>query len=204
MKRQKIYVLDDDTHMRDGLDAFLSPDFEVHCFDTALPFLAALENGGYADCILLDLRLPEIDGFQVLSALKKSGNTTPIVFMSGDAEKADVIEAWRGGAADFVLKPFSADEIRNSIDTLLQCVASNAGGANSNLPITPREAQVLLLLGQGLHQHEIGKRLGLSLRTVKMYRSFLKDKLGLNSLVEVARFCDRHRPAIAMKAGVVN
>jgi DNA-binding NarL/FixJ family response regulator len=103
-----------------------------------------------------------------------------------------------------VLKPFSANEIRNSIDTLLQGAASNAGEPNSNLPITPREAQVLLLLGQGLHQHEIGKRLGLSLRTVKMYRSFLKDKLGLNSLVEVARFCDRHRPAIAMKAGVAN
>lgn len=197
MTRRKIIVIDDDADMRDGLKAFLSREFEVQCFSSARQFLAAREGLGPVDCILLDLRMPEMDGLALQDALRSSGHSTPIIFMSGDADKSDIIEAWRGGAANFMLKPFSAQEIRESIEALWERVAAATSRHSTDLPITRREAQVLLLLGSGLQQNDVAERLGLSLRTVKMYRSFLKDKLNLNSLMEMGRFYDHHKGAIA-------
>ena len=69
------------------------------------------------------------------------------------------------------------------------------------LPITRREAEVLLLIGQGLRQHEVAEKLNISLRSVKMYRGFLKDKLNLNSVVEIARFYDQHKQAVESRTG---
>lgn len=206
MNRKKIFVLDDDLHMREGLEAYLSSDFDVYCFDAAARFLGALKNGLRPDCILLDLRMPQVDGFQVLSALRDSGSTSPVIFMSGDADKVDVIEAWREGASDFVLKPFSADALLSSIQNVLGRSPAHPETRGSGekdytkLSITKREAQVLRLLGLGLRQQEIAQRLGLSLRTVKMYRSFLKDKLHLNTPIEVAQFFERHKEAIEERA----
>ncbi|KAK6024995.1 response regulator receiver domain protein [Ostertagia ostertagi] len=156
--------------MRDGLEAFLSREFDIRCFASAKAFLAARGSVARPHCILLDLRMPEMDGLALQEALRSSAPLPPIIFMSGDADKSDIIEAWRGGAANFILKPFSADEIRESIQALWERATIVAPTHNPDLPITRREAQVLLLLGQGLQQSEAAEKLGLSLRTIKMYR----------------------------------
>lgn len=205
MNSRRIFVIDDDADMRDGLHAFLSTKFEVQCFASAEVFLESAEIIGPSDCILLDLRMPDLDGLGLQSALNKIGSVAPIIFMSGDANKADVIAAWRGGAVDFVLKPFSAEEIRTSIESAFErhSLAGHTGNLeitkNIDFPITRREAQVLLLLGQGFRQHDVAKKLNITLRTVKMYRAFLKDKLNLNSAVELARFYDQHKRALEDK-----
>jgi DNA-binding NarL/FixJ family response regulator len=127
--------------------------------------------------------------------------------MSGNANQADIIEAWHGGAVDFVLKPFSAAQISSTLKSLFTEIAAiNKEGSSRPLgskqtdipiPITSREAQVLLLLGKGHKQSEVAQMLGISLSTVKMYRNFLKNKLNLNTLVELALFCDQHRQSIS-------
>lgn len=195
MSRPRIVIIDDDADVRDGLETFLSQDFDVCSFPSAIAFWGARKTLAPPDCILLDLKMPEMDGISLQVALKSAGYAAPIIFMSGDAEKADIIAAWREGASSFVLKPFSAKEIRNSIDRLLSRDSETSEAVD--LPITRREAQVLLLLGQGLHQHEVAGKLGLSLRSVKMYRSFLRHKLNLHSVIEIGRFYDRHKIAIA-------
>lgn len=206
MMRRRIFVIDDDADMREALEAFLSQDFDVRCFDSAKPFLAALDDSAPPDCILLDLRMPGQDGFAVQAALKKVAYSAPVIFMSGEADKRDVIAAWREGAADFVLKPFSAAELRFCIDAIFDRSPSPAPEESNDyqLPITRREAQVLLLLAQGNRQDQIASRLDISLRTVKMYRSFLKDKLNLNSLIELARFYDKHKHVIENRARTPN
>lgn len=201
MTKRVIVVIDDQEEMRDGLQAFLSEYFEVRCFDSALAFLNAAQTVGRPDCILLDLRMPVMDGHDMLAELKSSGFKSPVIFMSGDADKSDILQAWHEGAADFILKPFSGTELKSCLDKLLNAPASGQDGMDLARSITRREAQVLLLLGQGLRQHEVAAKLGLSLRTVKMYRSLIKDKLDLNSLVDIARFCDRNRRALGQLIG---
>lgn len=192
MTKRTIIVIDDQEEMRDGLQAFLSGTFDVRCFESALAFLNAAKTLVRPDCILLDLRMPVMDGHDLLAELKAIGFSSPVIFMSGDADKSDILQAWHGGATDFILKPFSGMELKSCIDKLLNTSASSQCHPDLALLITKREAQVLLLLGQGSKQHEVADRLGLSLRTVKMYRGSIKDKLDLNSLVDIARFCDRN------------
>ena len=201
MTKRTIIVIDDQEEMREGLQAFLSDSFEVRCFDSALAFLNDSNSVGPPDCILLDLRMPMMDGHELQDELKMTGLNCPIIFMSGDADKSDIIKAWHGGAADFILKPFSGDELKECIDRLLSNKPADHASPDLPLSITKREAQVLILLGQGLRQHEVAEALGLSLRTVKMYRSSIKDKLDLNSLVDIGRFCDRYRQALLAMIG---
>ena len=207
MKKRTIFVVDDHVDVREGVKAFLSPDFHVVCFESAIEMLDNQELIHTADCALIDLRMPIIDGFSLHAELKKAGFRSPIIFMSGEASKADVIEAWRGGAVDFILKPFSGEEIKQRIDAILasdkEAGTQNAtrSGAGGDLPITRREAQVLLLLGQGFQQNEIAIRLNISIRTVKMYRHFIKEKLNLNNLAEIGSFFNRRRGDILELAG---
>ena len=124
--------------------------------------------------------------------------------MSGNAQQSDVIDAWRGGAIDFILKPFSGPQLDKILERLfakakvlsatMPLVAPEKGLIE--IPISQREAEVLLLLGKGHRQNEVAELLGITLRTVKMHRASLKNKLNLNTLVELTRYCDEHMPSI--------
>jgi DNA-binding CsgD family transcriptional regulator len=103
-----------------------------------------------------------------------------------------------------LLKPFSGSEVSHALNALFSKSALlksdaqvvQATMADIEIPITHREAQVLLLLGHGHRQFEAAKMLNITLRTIKMHRGNLKNKLGLNTLFELTRYCDAHRAAI--------
>jgi len=124
--------------------------------------------------------------------------------MSGNALQSDIIDAWHGGAADFLLKPFTGVKVSEIIATMfdrLEKTKSRSPPPVSvadlvELPISQREAEVLLLLGKGHRQHEIAKMLNITLRTVKWHRASIKNKLNLNTLVELTRYCDQHMASI--------
>lgn len=205
MTKKRLAIIDDDADVREGLGAWLSKDFNVVTYESAESFLRAPDGATDVDCLLLDLRMPGVNGLELQAQLAERDFTAPIIFMSGDAQKADILSAWRSGAANFILKPFSAEELNDALEKAmsrasLQLGDAAPGPAVPDLPITRREAQVLLLLGEGLQQQDVAKRLGISLRTVKMYRSFLSDKLGLSSLVEIGQFHARHRDLIKRMA----
>lgn len=211
MKNFRVLVVDDDKEVRRGLFEWLSYDYEVECFDCAQSILAALKksslNNRLQACILLDLQMPDMNGIELLHELQRMQITYPIIFMSGNSNQADIIEAWHGGAVDFILKPFSAAQISLTLNSLFSAITARESEStiipqtskisNAPIPITSREAQVLLLLGNGHRQTEVAQMLGISLSTVKMYRNFLKNKLNLNTLVELALFCDEHHDAIS-------
>lgn len=209
MKKQRIIIVDDEPIILNSLKDLLSNDYETLFFTSAEEFLAAFSNFDFEDgkptCILLDFQMPGMNGIELQASLKQMNVEFPIIFMSGNVQQKDIIHAWHGGAKDFVLKPFTARQILDVIVFQFSNIANHLRSktmtfpqmsATKVLPITKREAQVLLILGSGLNQQQASQKLGITLRTIKMHRSSLKDKLNLNTLIEVARFCDSYQALI--------
>jgi hypothetical protein len=208
MKNSLVIIVEDDAALRQGLTDWLSHDHEIASFESAEDFLAALNDFefeyGIPTCMLLDFQMPGMTGVALQSELKLLNIEFPIILMSGNAQQADIIEAWRGGAIDFLLKPFAGSDVSNILNALfikaaqlkLEAAETPVTTLPVDLPITHREAEVLLLLGKGHRQNEAAKMLNITLRTIKMHRANLKDKLALNTLFELTRFCDAHQSAI--------
>ncbi len=203
MKPNKVIIVDDEPIIRDSLSSWLSAEYEVQSYENGSDFLQALQSSDFEDgtptCLLLDFQMPVINGVEVQNELRAISCEIPIIFISGNALQQDVIDAWKGGAVDFILKPFTAQQISEALQKLFQSNhhSSETDNRQTELPITQREAQILYLLGQGHQQNDIAQILGLSLRTIKMYRTFLKNKLNLNNLVEVSKFYEANKQAIA-------
>jgi FixJ family two-component response regulator len=146
--------------------------------------------------------MPGMNGVELQTRLREMHIAYPIIFTSGNAQQADIIDAWHGGAVDFLLKPFTGAKVSEALRMLFEkssAISFSAASVNNHatsIPISQREAQVLLLLGQGCRQHEIASTLSITLRTVKWHRASIKNKLGLNTLVEIARYCDQYHSLI--------
>ncbi len=203
MKLNKIIIVDDERIIRESLSSWLSAEYQVQSYENGTDFLQALQSSDFEDgtptCLLLDFQMPVINGVEVQNELRAINCEIPIIFISGNALQQDVIDAWKGGAVDFILKPFTAQQISDALQKLFQSNhhSSETDNHQTQLPITQREAQVLCLLGQGHQQNEVAQMLGLSLRTIKMYRTFLKNKLNLNNLVELAKYYECNKQVIS-------
>ncbi len=205
-------MIDDEFDIREALQDWLSRDYQIILFDSADSFLDALNkddfNDGVTSCILLDFKMPRMTGVQLQRKLNELKQKFSIIFMSGNAMQSDIIDAWQGGAADFILKPFTATQISEKLNKLFTKVYESVPSASRrdhgqgevNIPISSREAQVLILLGQGYQQMEVAHTLGISLRTVKMHRTAIKNKLNLHTLMDLARYYDEYRVSISQIA----
>jgi FixJ family two-component response regulator len=206
MKSNKVIIVDDEPIIRDSLSSWLSAEYEVQSYENGTDFLQALQSSDFEDgtptCLLLDFQMPVINGVEVQNELRAINCEIPIIFISGNALQQDVIDAWKGGAVDFILKPFTATQISDALQKLFQTNyhSSERDNHQTELQITQREAQVLYLLGQGHQQNEVAQMLGLSLRTIKMYRTFLKNKLNLNNLVALAKYYESNKQSISLLA----
>ena len=208
MKNSRVIIVDDDPDLRESLQAWLSQDYLVTAFDSAESFLLAIKDFDFEDglptCIVLDFKMPGMNGVELQKTLKEINVEFPIIFMSGNALQSDVIDAWQEGAVNFILKPFAASKISDALQRLFSKINLQQRDKRDvldiattiDLPINQREAQVLLLLGKGCQQYEVAEILGLSLRTVKMYRASIKEKLKLYTLMEVGRYYDKHQLSI--------
>jgi FixJ family two-component response regulator len=208
----RVILVEDDTALRESLSYWLSKEYIVIPFNSAEAFLQTLDDSDFEDdietCILLDFQMSGMNGVELQNRLREMHVAYPIIFTSGNAQQADIIDAWHGGAVDFLLKPFTGAKVSEVLRTLFEkssAIPFSAASANNHatsMPISQREAQVLLLLGQGHRQHEIANTLNITLRTVKWHRASIKNKLGLNTLVEIARYCDQHHSLIKKIADI--
>jgi FixJ family two-component response regulator len=208
MKNTRVIIVEDDTVLRNSLTKWLVFEHQISGYQSAEDLLEAIHNFDYKNeistCILIDFQLPGINGNELQSALRKLNIEYPIVFMSGNIRTEDVIDVWRGGAIEFILKPFSGDQLSACLKNVfikenqrkLDGMSSQKKAEIIDISISPREAEVLLLLGQGFRQAEVAQILGIGLRTIKMHRTSLKNKLNLNTPVELTRFCDQHALSI--------
>lgn len=204
MKQFRVILVEDDAALRSSLTDWLSKDYSVAQFESAEDLLGALNNfdleDGVPTCILIDFQMPGMNGVELQTKLREMNIEFPIIFTSGNALQADIINAWHGGANDFLLKPFTGEKVSQVLQALFQASSVTKLAASSipvtnhsaSIPISKRETQVLMLIGRGFRQKEIADTLNISLRTVKWHRASIKNKLGLNTPVEIARYCDRY------------
>ncbi|MBV8700545.1 MAG: response regulator transcription factor FixJ [Bradyrhizobium sp.] len=197
-----VYVIDDDEAMRDSLNFLLdSSGFVVALFETAQQFLDALPSLEFG-CVISDVRMPGIDGIELLKRLKALRSGFPIVVMTGHGDVPLAVEAMKLGAMDFLEKPFEDERLIAMIEAALRVAEPAARGdavaqdiAARIASLSPRERQVMDGLVAGLSNKLIAREYDISPRTIEVYRANVMTKMQANSLSELVRF--------AIRAGLV-
>jgi len=196
-----VFVVDDDASVCRSLANLLeSGDYAVETFGSASGFLARAAYPG-PSCLVLDVRLPGLDGLGLQRHLAERGRGEQIVFITGHGDIPMGIQAMKRGAVDFLPKPFGDDQLLDAVERAL-ARSAEAVRARGELEairtrlatLTPREFEVFRLVIAGLLNKQIGAELGAALRTIKIHRSRLLRKLGVVSVAELTR--------LAQKAGV--
>jgi two-component system response regulator FixJ len=201
-ERGKVYVIDDDHAMRDSLDFLLdSSGFEVTLFENAQAFLDRLPTLVFG-CVVSDVRMPGIDGIELLKRMKLSNSSFPILIMTGHGDVPLAVEAMKLGALDFLEKPFEDERLVGMIETAIQQAEPAAKNESVTQDIlariaslSPRERQVMDGLMTGLSNKLIAREYDISPRTIEVYRANVMTKMGANSLSELVR--------LAMRAGAL-
>jgi len=188
----KVYVVDDDQGMRDSTVWLLqSVGLQALPFATGQAFLEACVDDGPA-CVLLDVRMPGLGGLAVQQAMHARGLALPVVFVSGHADVPIVVRAFKAGACDFIEKPYNDQLLLDSVQAALERAGRVRQGDQALAQVqaridslTPRERDVFVPLAQGLSNREIAERLGISVKTVDLYRGRVMQRLQAASLAEL-------------------
>jgi two-component system response regulator FixJ len=196
--RGKVYVIDDDQAMRDSLDFLLgAADFHVTLFESAQNFLDALPTIDFG-CVVSDVRMPGIDGIELLKRLKAGGSLFPVVIMTGHGDVPLAVEAMKLGAMDFLEKPFEDDRLIGMIEAALTRAEPGVKSEAITLEIqsriaslSPRERQVMDGLIAGLSNKLIAREYDISPRTIEVYRANVMTKMQAASLSELVRLAMR-------------
>ena len=189
-----IHIVDDEEAIRDALQfLFASRGLEARGWPSGEAFLAAQP---LADCtaIILDVRMEGISGPEVFERLRTMGIATPVIFLTGHAEVATAVEAMKHGAFDFIEKPFSAQalltKIKAALDSSQQRYAlwleRQAVEARIAL-LTERERDVIRQVVAGRSSREISEMFGISVRTVENHRIRIREKLHVESTIELVK-----------------
>lgn len=189
-----VYVVDDDRDVRRSLSFMLgASDLKSHPFGSGEDFLDALPDLD-PGCVLLDLRMPQVDGFQVMGELARRGIDWPVIVMTGHGEVPIAVRAMKLGAVDFIEKPFSEETLLACFGAAFELLgerqAANARrrAAGQRLAqLTGRETEVLQGLLAGRSNKQIAAMLGISLRTVEMHRANMMERLGVGALADALR-----------------
>ncbi|NQD38979.1 response regulator transcription factor [Permianibacter sp. IMCC34836] len=196
-----VHIVDDDAAVRDSLALLLElSGLPVRSFDSAESFLAELDREA-SGCLLLDLRMPGMDGLSLQKLLTERGIGLPIVMITAHGDVAAARTALKGGAVDFLEKPVDETVLLATVREAMQREQSRVAAsaeqqqAHDRLArLTEREREVLELVAAGRTSKEIGEQLGISPRTVEVYRARLMDKLQVGSLPELVRLALAARP----------
>ncbi|MGM4997583.1 response regulator transcription factor [Tardiphaga sp. 538_B7_N1_4] len=189
-----VLVIDDDNEMRAALASlFRSVGLPVVLFGSAAEFLQS-EHVHAPGCLVLDIRLPGVNGLDFQNQLAKMSVALPIIFMTGHGDVPMTVRAMKAGAVDFLTKPFRdqdmLDAVYAAIEAGRQRWASEQSAADlvaAYETLTPREKDVMPFVVKGLLNKQIADEMGLSEITVKIHRSNLMRKLGTKSVADLVR-----------------
>jgi len=199
---QIVYVIDDDEAVRQSLEFLLKTSgITVLGFESAKVFLEKLPHIK-SGCIITDVRMPEITGIDLLRRMRDSGVDIPVIVITGHGDVSLAVEAMKVGAVDFLEKPFDDEALLSSVRSALRKGADTArhkaevSEINERLTaLSNRERQVLEGLVAGKANKVIAFDLGISARTVEIYRANVMTKMSANSLSDLVR--------MAMTAGIL-
>jgi FixJ family two-component response regulator len=200
-----VFVVDDDPSMRKALsNLFRSVGLRAEVFGSAREWL---ENKlpEVASCLVLDIRLPGPSGLDFQAELAKTNIQIPIIFMTGHGDIPMSVRAMKGGAVDFLSKPFRDQDLLDAVQTGLEHDRNRRQSASTTLhlrsafdSLTSREQEIMGLVAAGLMNKQIAAEIGVSEVTVKFHRGNLMRKMGAKSVAELVRMADNlgvRRPA---------
>jgi two-component system response regulator FixJ len=192
--RRQIHIIDDEEAIRRSASFMLKTSgFAVETWDSGVAFLKEVRHAPMG-AILLDVRMPEMDGLEVQEALNERGVTMPVIVLTGHGDVSIAVRAMKAGAVDFIEKPFEKAVLLTAIEAAFARIENadeEAARAEKAAVIiqglTARERDVLEGLAQGLPNKTIAYDLDISPRTVEVHRANLMTKLGVRSLSDALR-----------------
>jgi FixJ family two-component response regulator len=196
-----VYVVDDEAPIRELL-GWLMRRHGIRCevFADARSFLRACGPDAYG-CVLLDLQMPGMSGLDLQNVLKEQGVGIPVIFLSGRADVPQAVRAVKGGAVDFIEKPFDYKRI---VAVVQECLAREARARGERAgrrqiegrleQLTPREREVMERVVAGRLNRVIAEELDISVKTVEAHRAHIMEKLGVNSVAELVQLTLRREP----------
>jgi two-component system response regulator FixJ len=189
-----IHIVDDDEAVRESLSFVLrSADWNVRAYDSAAALLdraGSLEPG----IVITDVRMPGMTGLELVERLKELGVSHPVIVLTGHADVAMAVDAMKAGVIDFLEKPFDDAALLQAVEAGRQRI-SDSGARQANraevkariLALTAREREVFDAIANGESNKSAGQRLGISPRTIEIYRANVMEKLRARTLADLVR-----------------
>jgi len=189
-----VHVVDDEDAVRRSLDfALRTAGFEVEKWEDGEAFLKGADRSVPA-CVLLDVRMPGMDGLEVQAEMAARGINLPVIVLTGHGDIATAVRAMQGGAVDFLEKPFERERLLQALEIGFGQLADRAGKREREswaktqiAALTQREQEVLEGLACGYPNKTIAYDLGISSRTVEVYRANAMEKLGVSNFADALR-----------------
>ena len=194
-----VHVVDDDESFRTAVERSLKKaGYSVATYSSARQFLDHLPDETQSGCLLLDVRIPELNGPELQDRLSQLGSTLPIVFLTGYADVPTAVQAIKAGAEDFLTKPVSSQKLLHAVEQAMahQEVSRGLKQKTDELvellaTLTPRERQVFDRVVQGKINKQIGRELGACERTIKAHRHQVMEKMKVRTLAELVSIAER-------------
>ena len=192
-----VYVIDDDVSIREGLaKLFRSVGLSAELFATANEFLR-YKLPPVPSCLIVDVRLPGLSGFELRAELSKADIILPTIFITAHGDVPMSVRAMKGGAIDFLTKPFRDQDL---LDAVTAALASDRAGRDAQSArldlrnryerLTPREREVMALVTKGLMNKHVAAEMNLSEITVKIHRGHVMKKMAAKSLADLVRMAE--------------
>jgi FixJ family two-component response regulator len=203
-----VYIVDDDPAIRASIsDLMDSVGVSTLPFASAEEFLGA-RNPSMGGCLLLDVRLPGMNGMEMQAKLTESGFNIPIIIMTAHGDMPMVRKALKSGAVEFLIKPFRDEELLEAVEQAFAVdrARQRAGNLMNSIQartgtLTKREHQVMALVASGLTNKEIGEKLNLSVATIKLHRGQMMRKMEADTLADLVKIWERISPSADSRGG---
>ncbi len=194
-----IFVVDDDPLVRKALQRLLkSAGYFTETFPSAKEFLSSGNSSEGPACIILDVKMPGLSGFDLQEELSAASYAMPIIFITGHGDIPSSVKAMKNGAVDFLSKPFEDQDLFDSIsvalkkDSITRTVLSERRIIQQRLDqLTLREYEILTFVITGVLNKQIANILNISEKTVKAHRGKVMTKMGVSSVAELVRIAEK-------------
>ena len=202
MDTKHVYLVDDNPEIRFHLKGLLvQKGYSVYDFDSAQTFLDGLENLAHPCVLVVDMRMPKLSGLDLQYQLKLKNIYIPSIFISGESQPQEIIDAMKTRAIEFLWKPFKSEHLIAALDRGLAIDIEYTNIQNRKIKLqalqadlSQKENEVFLLMRKGLKNKEIGEKLGVFSDTVKKHRAQVLAKMQVTTLHELLQLWEGIEP----------
>jgi FixJ family two-component response regulator len=203
MAQEHVYLVDDNSEIRFHLKGLLiQKGYKVQDFDGAQSFIDGVEKLVHPCVLVVDMRMPKLSGLDLQHQLKLRNVFIPTIFISGESQHQEIIDAMKSGAIEFLWKPFQSEHLIAAIDRGLALDLENTNIQNRKTKLqtlqadlSSRENEIFLLIHKGLGNKEIGLKLGIFSDTVKKHRAHIFEKMRVTTLHELLQLWEGVDPS---------